>query len=320
MRRKFGTDRVRRIICSVNSELMLLGLASSVLITFFSIYFGGHVKSLYFSLIVLFVCSLKVKVTLSGTAQRLLFAACIFCFALAFLFQVRVEGRLSPFGTDPNYEALFFYLVIISLADSLSRKAIIFPVLAQSATVFIISIFSNIKLGFMKMVRLGIFVFVVIYPLVIYSFCKLGFDSLMPASVSSDVIAGSKIQSLINRIQSQFQHIHEMQSLFAGYGSVAEHMILSPHNLMVTVFVQLGLVRYCLILLPLIFVFRRLKPDAAIAMALASFTLDIISFLPLVFIFPFLYNGSSSAISSRCLVKSRMPAANQKMGHTFVSE
>lgn len=278
---------MKNILQTKRETFTLLFLVS--IITVLSLFFTKNnlpLIRLILNLCIIYFITLPIKIKSSS---------CVIIITLtyltSYLFDVRAEERLSPFNTNPNYEALFFILLIISTKSTVNKKSLtssLISIAAGSLTALITSFAS----GFLKKYWKFIFFTLYLYPIILLILANSDFSNILKnineltASnlLKSYGIPEYKIISLQNRFISQFNHIESTHaSGLIGYGRAETiNLGLSAHNLFVQNFSQNGLLLY-LLLCPLYYMsFKKLNPHAAVSILIFSFTIDIFSFYPMI--------------------------------------
>lgn len=241
--------------------------------------------ALKLSLIILTL--MYVNISFSTIHKNYLIALTSFAYLTAFFLDLRVEGRLSPLLTDPNYEALFFMMLLGCKCDriNLFLIGVILSIFSGSYTCLIAAFLVLVAKSIYKYIGF----LVVVYPLILLLLINTEVaEELINLSNSTAMLTASefgvdgfKIISFQNRLVSQLQHLDMMGTFgLIGYGRASlVGLQLGAHNTLVQVLAQQGLILYVPIVYLLYRATQKLSKERLVILMTFSFTLDVFAFV-----------------------------------------
>jgi hypothetical protein len=192
--------------------------------------------------------------------------------------------------TDPNYEALFFMMLLGIKCDprSLFVIGIFLALLSGSYTCLIAAILVLVAKSTYKYIGFLALVYPVLFLLlknteVAEVLTNISSSSLMLAA-SEFGIDGFKILSLQHRLASQLQHLDMMgASGLVGYGrAMSVGLELGAHNTLFQVLAQQGLILYVPVVYLLYRISQKISRERLVILMTFSLTLDVFAFVLII--------------------------------------
>lgn len=268
---------------TIGIGLAFLGVASSIILP-------NVLPTLKILLITLLLTTIPNNIKLRYNVVTIL---CGLSYLIAYIFNYRVEERLSPFMSDPNFEALFFILLFTSCSIKKTQlfASTVFVAMASGSMTALIAT-GAITIYPSRMLK-PLYTVLAALPLIML-LCISSVDSreillninqLNIYNIFLDLgLNEYKLISFQNRLESQLNHLDAMSEYgVVGYGKASlVNIELGAHNFFVQYFAQQGILIY----IPFVYIYwkaiNKLNENALKAILFFSITIDVYSFLPII--------------------------------------